>query len=772
MNSFQNNKTPGDDGFTKEFYETFFDLIGPALLDSLNAGFECGTLSISQRRGVISLIPKDENNLMTLSNWRPITLLNVDYKILAKIIANRIKPVLPKLIHPDQTGFIKERFIGQNIRLLNDLMEYTDEQKIPGILLFIDFEKAFDTIEWTFIQNVLKCFNFGPVIRKWISVLYKDVESAVINGGYSSNYFKVSRGVRQGCPLSPLLFVLGVEILAQKIRQCTSCQGIKLPQSVEAKISQFADDTTLICRDVNALREYMDVLNKFNDISGLKLNKKKTKAMWIGSAKNNKTKPLGFLPYQEPIKSLGVNLSYDQDRNNNLNFFVKIHKMDTKLNMWQTRDLTLYGRTMLVKSLGISKIVYAASMLRVPETVVKTVQDRIFKFLWKNKKDKVKRVVMYQPFSHGGVNFPNIHTAVKSLRLSWLGRFLNCTNETWQAIPNSYFNKCGGLPFLLKCNYDSKHFDKKMPLFYSEMLDYFKEVRSGYPDVYNSEFILWNNKEITIESKSMFWKCLFDKGIYFVQDLLNRDGKFLSLENLQRKYDVQLNYLKYFQLIAAIPNYLKRKAQTTAITNRNIFEEWDTFYLSENQVISLTKFRCKDYYKLLQEKVRTEPTAVKTWCRRFPNFDSSWKEILHKIYKTTSDKKLREFGFKAFHRILVTNKELKLFKIRNDDTCSQCRNPDSLEHTFLKCPTNVQFYQEILSWFNTLNNTRINLSVDQIFLQNYPPPAISDNLRRRLDLLILLLKRYTYSCKINEKNPNNLQLINKIKMQWKIENLA
>ena len=174
--------------------------------------------------------------------------------------------------------------------------------------------------------------------------------------------------------------------------------------------------------------------------------------MWIGSAKSNKTKPLGFQPYQEPIKSLGVNLSYNQDKNNILNFFVKIHKMDTKLNMWQTRDLTLYGRTMLVKALGISKIVYVASMLSVPETVVKTVQDKIFKFLWKNKKDKVKRAVLYQPFSHGGVNFPNVHTVVKSLRLSWLGRFLNCTNETWQSIPNSYFNKYGGLPFLLKCN--------------------------------------------------------------------------------------------------------------------------------------------------------------------------------------------------------------------------------------------------------------------------------------------------------------------------------
>lgn len=120
-------------------------------------------------------------------------------------------------------------------------------------------------------------------------------------------------------------------------------------------------------------------------------------------------------------------------------------------------------------------------MLSVPRTVIKTVQDRIFKFLWKNKQDKVKRTVIYQPFSHGGVNFPNVLTAVKSLRLSWLGRFLNCANE--QVILNSYFNKYSGLLFFLKCNYNSKHFDKKIPLLYSEMLDYLKELRSGYPDV-------------------------------------------------------------------------------------------------------------------------------------------------------------------------------------------------------------------------------------------------------------------------------------------------
>ena len=121
--------------------------------------------------------------------WRPITLLNVDYKILARIIARRIEPSLPSLIHSDQTGFIKGRYIGQHIRLLDDLMNFTDVNKIPGILLFIDFEKAFDTLEWSFLHRALEIFNFGPKIRKWVSTLYNDIESGVMNGGYMTNYF-------------------------------------------------------------------------------------------------------------------------------------------------------------------------------------------------------------------------------------------------------------------------------------------------------------------------------------------------------------------------------------------------------------------------------------------------------------------------------------------------------------------------------------------------------------------------------------------------------
>ena len=262
-------KRQGKTGLPKSFMKLFSIFCNKIYLNA----FQKGILSVSQRRGVISLIPKADSDLSELSGWRPITLLNVDYKILAKTIAKRIEPFLPKLIHSDQTGFVKDRYIGQNIRLLSDLMEYTDVKKISGILLFIDFEKAFDSVEWKYIMNSLDLFNFRPSIRKWFSILYNNVETAVMNAGYMTNYFQVSRGVRQGCPLSPLLFILSVELLASKIRREPNCRGVSLPNDQEAKISQFADDTTLISSDTESLRCSLQIVEQFGSISGLKLKK-------------------------------------------------------------------------------------------------------------------------------------------------------------------------------------------------------------------------------------------------------------------------------------------------------------------------------------------------------------------------------------------------------------------------------------------------------------------------------------------------------------------
>ena len=159
IKSSSKNKAPGSDGLPVEFYCTFWDNIKYHMMNYLMESFTNGILPLTCRQGIIRLLPKKDNNRLFLKNWRPLTLLNSDYKCLAKIIANRIKKVLKTIIDNDQTGFIKGRYIGQNITKLLDIMDYTDNEHIPALLISIDYEKAFDTIEWETIDTAFKLFN-------------------------------------------------------------------------------------------------------------------------------------------------------------------------------------------------------------------------------------------------------------------------------------------------------------------------------------------------------------------------------------------------------------------------------------------------------------------------------------------------------------------------------------------------------------------------------------------------------------------------------------
>ena len=234
-----------------------------------------------QKIGVISLLYK-KNDPLSLDNYRPITLLNVDTKLMAYALAQRLKMVLSKIIHSDQNGYIKNRYIGFNIRQIQDIIDYSEKFNIDGVLLFIDFSKAFDSLEWPFMYESLLKFGIPHSFLKWVKTLYNDTKGCLSNNGWISETYSLHRGIKQGCPLSSLIFVMAVEILACRVRQDSNIKGfqIKLDEKTHSlKISQLADDTTLFLSSKNEIHQALNLIEIFGTLSGLKLNKSKTEGI-------------------------------------------------------------------------------------------------------------------------------------------------------------------------------------------------------------------------------------------------------------------------------------------------------------------------------------------------------------------------------------------------------------------------------------------------------------------------------------------------------------
>ena len=230
--------------------------------------YEHGMLPESVRQGLIALLPKKDKDTRYVKNMRPLTLLNNDYKILAKTIDNRFREVLPNLIAMDQTGFVKGRKICHNVRKSLDIIDYTVKEKIPALILSIDMEKCFDRLEHKAIFSSLRYFNFGEKFVQWVKLFYNQFYIQTQNFGYLSNKWIKGRGCNQGCPLSPGLYLLTAEVMANKLRMHQGIKGITIG-SIEYLISQFADDTDLyLSFDQETITNTFQVLSDIEDNTG------------------------------------------------------------------------------------------------------------------------------------------------------------------------------------------------------------------------------------------------------------------------------------------------------------------------------------------------------------------------------------------------------------------------------------------------------------------------------------------------------------------------
>ena len=224
----KNGKTPGIDGFPPEFFKVFWGNLKFFILRALNHAYECGEMSISLRQCIITCLPKGDKPRQFLKNFRPISLLSVIYKIGSSAIANRIKKILDYVISPEQSGFISGRYIGDSTRLIYDLMCYTDQKNIPGLLMLVDFEKAFDSVSWKFLYSVLKLLGFGSSIIQWIKTFNKNIKATIMQCGIMSEFFDIGKGCRQGDPIAPYLFIMCAQVLILMLKHNKSVRGITI----------------------------------------------------------------------------------------------------------------------------------------------------------------------------------------------------------------------------------------------------------------------------------------------------------------------------------------------------------------------------------------------------------------------------------------------------------------------------------------------------------------------------------------------------------------
>lgn len=382
-----NSKSPGPDGFTAEFYRAAWDIIKVDVVAAIQDYFLNGKLLKQTNATLLTLVPKSRNPISAV-DFRPIACCNIVYKIITKIITARLQPVLPGLIEQTQGAFLKKRSIIDNISICQGLVRnYHRNQGSPRCLMKLDLRKAYDTIDWVFIREVMQAFKFPEeFIQRVIECITSPSFSIMINGS-PQGYFHSSRGLRQGDPMSPYLFVLAMDYFAKLLQKLHDSAAFKYhPKCKELKLIHlsFADDIMAFCKGDAVspilLKEYID---RFANASGLKVNLQKSQVFFCGVndlLKGILLRQLGFSEGMLPIKYLGLPLI--ASKLSLIDCEPIMERIRKKIGSWSAKLLSYAGRVILIKSVLFHFQVYWSNVVLLPKGVIKQIEGLYMRYLW------------------------------------------------------------------------------------------------------------------------------------------------------------------------------------------------------------------------------------------------------------------------------------------------------------------------------------------------------------------------------------------------------
>ncbi|KAJ9553481.1 hypothetical protein OSB04_017526 [Centaurea solstitialis] len=370
------NKSPGLDGFTFGFLKKFWPIINADLSRAVNWFWEKGELSKGCNASFLTLIPKTESPL-NLGDYRPISLIGAFYKIIAKIMAERLKGLMGKINNNTQSAFIKDRFILDGVLIVNEVIDFLKRKKKKGLIFKVDFEKAYDSVEWSFLLDCMRKMGFGEKWVKRIEECLKSSTTSVLVNGSPTKEFPMRKGLRQGDPLAPFLFLIVAEalhLLTEKAEDNLLFEGIKVGnQNLPVSHLQYADDVVFLGQwRTSNLKNLLKILECFQRMSGLKINVSKSKNFGVGVPDEEVSSwatSVGCKYGKLPFSYLGLPVGNSMRKIDH--WKEAIGKIKKRLNSWKARFVSFGGRLTLVKSVLGSLPLYYFSLFRAPNGVIK-----------------------------------------------------------------------------------------------------------------------------------------------------------------------------------------------------------------------------------------------------------------------------------------------------------------------------------------------------------------------------------------------------------------
>ena len=762
LSKLNNNSAPGIDGLPVPFYKTFWNKLKQPLFASIQYGLSIGELSTTQKRGVITLFHKGKHlRRDQLKNWRPITLTNTDYKIFSKTLAIRLQKSLPQLININQSGFMKNRSISDHIRTLDDLICLTNSTNQSGMIVSLDFAKAFDSIDSGAIFSALERFNFGTPFINMTKTLIKNNKSCVQNGGWLSDWFNIERGIKQGCCVSPLLFILVVEMMAIKIRSNESISGLSINKDAHntnpIKILQYCDDTTLCLKSSSELTSAIKIIDNFSNIAGLKLNKTKSKGMWIGKEKKRLCRPgnISWIKPGDNLKILGIYFNAEKESSEIENNWTEpIEEIKSLMRRWQKHEPSLYGKIIICKTFLLSKISYAIQSLSLPEKVLTEIDSLFFKFIWQTKnshrkaREKIKRAVICRAVDEGGLRMIKAKDQQKVFLFKWLRHNLlneNKSNLTSSNVLEFYFRKMGGIKYVLSAtvNFSKIELPSFVPRFWRDVIKVWLDIKQketiNLQDSASNILLqpLFNNIDIMYKGSHLYYEKWIKAGITHLYHVIDK-GSILSRLTLSNKignsgsFDFEYNALfngisKYWKQLLLEYNYDEIKINSIKENLQN-----------PKSLIRLLDKKNSELRDIIGENTSSSICGKMFWMKKY-NIDISNHYIIS--YRSTKESRLRLLHFKILHNIFPSNILLNRMGIKDTERCDYCGEIDVIEHMFVHCNRLKGFWSMVFNNIFSRTNLRIE-STDQNILfgiSKTDPPTKSTNLNI-INHIILIAK--------------------------------